>query len=139
MFCPVAVEDGTSLTITLRGEGSEANGWQGEFESARRVWLGHTPGVEWLHDEALRRLGPDVSEGLYVNSTRQTAYIGAAGEIATVVVEIVGAGSPERSSPTSSTTPENASARASAKTGGKDCRTSRASRRSDEGGACRDR
>jgi hypothetical protein len=60
------------------------------FTSARRVWLGAAPGVDWLHDELEAQFGED-RFWYDVQSRRNATHIGASGEIATVVLILMGA------------------------------------------------
>jgi len=89
----VPVEQGLSIRIIERGHPFEdPQGGKGQFQRARVVWLGFSPGVEWLHDEANRRLAEEVEGWYYVESERRSAHVGAAGEVALLILEFLGAG-----------------------------------------------
>jgi hypothetical protein len=89
----MTVAQGLSIQIVERGQPfDDPSGGQGEFQRARVLWLGYSPGVEWLHDEANRRLAESVSGWYYVSSDRRTAHVGAAGEVERLVLEFLGAG-----------------------------------------------
>lgn len=65
-----------------------------DFYSARRIWLGWVPGTDWLHDEIERQFGED-NVWYVVRSERDASHVGAAGEIATVILILMGAGALE--------------------------------------------
>jgi hypothetical protein len=56
-----------------------------EFTFARRVWLGWTPGVDWLHEAIEHEFGEDMA-WYDVESKRKGVHIGASGETAAVVL-----------------------------------------------------
>jgi hypothetical protein len=87
----VAAEDGTILTVLEITDPLAPEGERGEFRGARRVWLGHLPGIEWIHDEAERRFLP-VTEHVVVTSRRNSWHHGASAETAAVVLELIAAG-----------------------------------------------
>lgn len=80
------------MTIIERGNPIDDPEAVGELRSVRRVWLGDMRGVEWLHDEAERRLAESASGWFVVRSERSSAHVGAGAEVATVILELLGAG-----------------------------------------------
>src|SRR5438034_5968107 len=87
------VEQGLSIRIIDRGHPfDDPQGGRGQFQRARVVWLGFSPGVEWLHDEANKRLAEEVEGWYHVESERRSAHVGAAGEVALLILEFLGAG-----------------------------------------------
>jgi hypothetical protein len=88
----MAVEQGASLTIIQRGHPTDDPEYVGELRSIRRVWIGDVRGLEWLHDEAEQRLAHGASGWFVVRSERSSMHLGAGGEIATVILELLGAG-----------------------------------------------
>jgi hypothetical protein len=87
------VEQGLSIRIIERGHPfDDPGGGKGEFQRARVIWLGFSPGVEWLHEEANRRLASKVDGWYYVESELRSTHVGAAGEVARLIVEFLGAG-----------------------------------------------
>jgi hypothetical protein len=86
------VSDGLSLLVVERGHPFDDEAGQGQFERATVAWLGYSPGVEWLHDEANRRFGREVGGWFRVESERHSGHFGAAGEFARLMVEFLGAG-----------------------------------------------
>jgi hypothetical protein len=61
-----------------------------DFYSARRLWLGFVPGgTDWLHDAIEREFGED-RVWYDVESRRDSTHIGAAAEISTVVLLLMG-------------------------------------------------
>jgi hypothetical protein len=89
----VTVEQGLSIMIVERGHPfDDPDGGRGSFQRARVIWLGYSPGVEWLHDEANRRLARGVEGWYYVSSDRTSAHAGAAGEVERLILEFLGAG-----------------------------------------------
>jgi len=65
-----------------------------DFYTARRVWLGWTAGTDWLHDAIEREFGED-NVPYDVDSQRRATHVGAAGEVATVVLLLMGVGAIE--------------------------------------------
>jgi hypothetical protein len=61
------------------------------FSSARRVWFGYTRGVDWLHQAVEGEFGED-QVWYDVKSERKSIHIGAAGEIAAVVLFLLSVG-----------------------------------------------
>lgn len=62
-----------------------------QFSVAHRVWLGWNHGTDWLHDAVEDELGEDAA-WYDVQSKRDATHVGAAGEIATVVLILMGVG-----------------------------------------------
>lgn len=62
-----------------------------QFTAAHRVWLGGNSGTDWLHDAVEAEFGEDVA-WYDVESKRDATHIGAAGEVAAVVLILMGAG-----------------------------------------------
>jgi hypothetical protein len=82
-----------SIRIIERGHPfDDPGGAQGEFQRARVLWLGYSPGVEWLHDEANRQLARGASGWYLVSSERMSAHLGVGGEAERLVLEFLGAG-----------------------------------------------
>ena len=89
------VEQGLSFTAILAPspmEGDPAE-WDGrrDFVVARRVWLGGLSGTDWLHEAVEHEFVPS-GGWLSVSSERRSTHIGASGEVATVVLMLMGAG-----------------------------------------------
>jgi hypothetical protein len=92
------VEQGLSFTVIeaphpLDGDPEDFDARR-DFSVARRVWLGWVPGTDWLHDAIESELGED-QVWYEVESKRDATHIGAAGEIATVALILMGAGAAE--------------------------------------------
>jgi hypothetical protein len=89
------VEQGLSFTVVLAPNPleSDASEWDGrrDFYSAHRVWLGGLKGTDWLHDAAEEAFVPS-GHWLSVDSERRSTHTGASGEVATVVLMLMGAG-----------------------------------------------
>jgi hypothetical protein len=89
------VEQGLSFTVLdaphpLDGDAATYDARK-LFRSAHRVWLGSTAGTDWLHEAVEAEFGKH--GGWYdVESARSTTHIGASGEIATVLLILMGAG-----------------------------------------------
>ena len=93
----MVVEDGLSFTIIeaphpLDEPDSIATyNAREQFYAAHRVWLGWNAGTDWLHDAIEAEFGEDA--GWYdVQSRRNATHVGAAGEIAAVVLILMGTG-----------------------------------------------
>lgn len=87
-----AVEQGLSVRVVERGHPLEDPNREGEFRQATVYFLGYSPGVEWLHDEANRRISGESQGWFTIESGRRSAHFGAGGEVAHVVIELLGAG-----------------------------------------------
>ena len=71
-----------------------APGPDDSFSSARRVWFGYARGVDWLHQAVESELGED-RVWYDVKSERKSVHVGAAGEIAAVVIILTSVGALE--------------------------------------------
>jgi hypothetical protein len=89
------MEQGLSFTAIIAPHPAEQEegAWEGrrDFYSAHRVWLGCLRGVDWLHEAAEETFLPS-GAWMSVDSERQSSHIGASGEVATVVLMLMGAG-----------------------------------------------
>lgn len=89
------MEQGLSFTVVVAPHplDGEPGHWDGrrDFYSAQRVWLGGLRGTDWLHEATEQAFLPS-GEWLSVDSERRSSHVGAAGEIATVVLVLMGAG-----------------------------------------------
>lgn len=89
------VEEGLSFTVIESPHpfdgASSAFDARGELLSARRVWLGPVFGTDWLHEAIEAEMAE--SGGMYeVFSRRDSSYVGAASEVAQVLLVLLGAG-----------------------------------------------
>jgi hypothetical protein len=64
---------------------------RGQFSAAHRVWLGWAAGTDWLHDAVGAEFGED-TVWYDVQSKRDATHVGASGEVAAVVLILMGAG-----------------------------------------------
>jgi hypothetical protein len=89
------IEQGLSFTVIFAPcpRAEDPDSWDGrrDFETAQRVWLGYVRGTDWLHDAAERDFAP-LAGRITIESDRRTVNAGASGEIATVVVVLLGVG-----------------------------------------------
>ncbi|MDQ5807262.1 MAG: hypothetical protein M3320_01150, partial [Actinomycetota bacterium] len=90
------VEQGLSFTLLqtphpMDDPGHVTRDVRGDFYEARRVWLGSTGGVDWLHDAIESEFGED-AVWYDVESRRNATHIGASGEVAYVLLVLMGAG-----------------------------------------------
>jgi hypothetical protein len=98
----MAVEQGLSFTVVEAphpledASGVASYDPRRDFYSIKRVYLGWVPGTDWLHDEIERHFGED-NVWYEVESNRDASHVGAAGEVATVVLVLMGAGAIEYS------------------------------------------
>ncbi len=89
------VDQGLSFTVVeaphpLEGTPRDPDAGR-DFKSAYRVWLGANAGTDWLHDAIEQDLGEDALS-YEVQSRRDAAHVGASGEVATVVLFLLGVG-----------------------------------------------
>jgi hypothetical protein len=89
----VVVEQGTSFTVIDSPHPTEGGPTtfdaRRDFYIAHRVWLGATGGTDWLHDAIATELGEN-AVAYEVESRRDSAHVGAAGEIAVVALILLG-------------------------------------------------
>src|SRR4051794_34132143 len=91
------VEQGLSFTVIEAPHPMEAPesiatyNAREQFYAAHRVWLGWNAGTDWLHDAIEAEFGEDLA-WYDVKSTRDATHVGASGEIAAVVLTLMGAG-----------------------------------------------
>jgi hypothetical protein len=94
------LEQGLSFTVVEAPDPRDDPETPPEFDSrkvftvARRVWLGWVPGVDWLHNAIEGEFGED-RVWYDVQSSRKAVHIGAAGEVAAVILILWGAGALE--------------------------------------------
>lgn len=87
------VEQGLSFTVIEAPHPFESDPAQydarKEFHAAHRVWLGSVPGTDWLHEAIEAQFGED-QVWYEVESRRDSTHVGAAGEVAAVVLILMG-------------------------------------------------
>jgi hypothetical protein len=94
------LEQGLTFTVVEAPhpleEGSNPSDYDAlrDFYAIRRVYLGWVPGTDWLHDEIERHFGED-NVWYDVRSRRDATHVGAAGEVAAVILILMGAGAIE--------------------------------------------
>src|SRR5687768_4866935 len=82
------VEQGLSFAVIERSSPFEDPG-QRSFQRAQVIWFGEVPGAEWLHDSVQREFGPLI-EPYSIESRRESVFIGASGEVAYVLLTLMG-------------------------------------------------